>query len=119
MVNQMDAKAAWLAGRRGSRCGGLHEHGKRVGREWADWLLRGAIDVWEVVSIGCNKTTHDGLCTCRLSSCVVAQREESGTSSLVVSVFHPGVLATKVGYFGVKSTKVYQVQMGTKPAKSR
>jgi len=75
--------------------------------------------VWEVVSIGCNKTTHDGLCTCRLSSCVVAQREESGTSSLVVSVFHPGVLATKVGYFGVKSTKVYQVQMGTKPAKSR
>ena len=30
---------------------------------------------------------------------------------------HPGVLATKVGYFGVKSTKVHRVQMGTKPAK--
>ena len=30
---------------------------------------------------------------------------------------HPGVVATKVGYFGVKSTKVYRVQMGTKPAK--
>ena len=27
---------------------------------------------------------------------------------------HPGVLATKVGYFGVKSTNVYRVQMGTK-----
>ena len=30
---------------------------------------------------------------------------------------HPGELATKVGYFGVKSTKVHRVQMGTKPAK--
>ena len=30
---------------------------------------------------------------------------------------HPGVLATKVGYFGVKSTKEHRVQMGTKPAK--
>ena len=35
---------------------------------------------------------------------------------------HPGVLATKVGYFGVKSTKVptcavTSVQMGTYPAK--
>ena len=31
---------------------------------------------------------------------------------------HPGELATKVGYFGVKSTKVHPgVQMGTKPAK--
>jgi hypothetical protein len=33
------------------------------------------------------------------------------------NVNHPGVLATKVRYFGVKSTKVYRVQMGTKPAK--
>ena len=34
-------------------------------------------------------------------------------------VEHPGVLVAKVGYFafGVKSAKVYQVQMGTKPAK--
>jgi hypothetical protein len=30
---------------------------------------------------------------------------------------HPGVLATKVGYFGVKSTNVQRLQMGTKPAK--
>jgi hypothetical protein len=30
---------------------------------------------------------------------------------------HPGVLVAKVGYFGVKSTKVHRVQMGTKPAK--
>ena len=30
---------------------------------------------------------------------------------------HPGVLVAKVGYFGVKSAKVYRVQMGTKPAK--
>jgi len=30
---------------------------------------------------------------------------------------HPGVLATKVGYFGVKSTHVQRLQMGTKPAK--
>ena len=30
---------------------------------------------------------------------------------------HGGVLATKVGYFGVKSAKVPQGQMGTKPAK--
>eukprot|EP00964_Phaeocystis_antarctica_P065466 scaffold39513_cov58-Phaeocystis_antarctica.AAC.3 len=30
---------------------------------------------------------------------------------------HRGVLATKVGYFGVKSTNVHLVQMGTKPAK--
>jgi len=30
---------------------------------------------------------------------------------------HPGVLATKVGYFGVKSTNVLRAQMGTKPAK--
>jgi len=29
-----------------------------------------------------------------------------------------GVLATKVGYFGVKSTKVYRVQMGTKLPRS-
>ena len=28
-----------------------------------------------------------------------------------------GELATKVGYFGVKSTNVQRVQMGTKPAK--
>lgn len=28
-----------------------------------------------------------------------------------------GVLAAKVGYFGVKSAKVYRVQMGTNPAK--
>ena len=34
-----------------------------------------------------------------------------------VSVYHPGVLATKVRYFGVKSTNVYLVQMGTRPAK--
>jgi hypothetical protein len=27
------------------------------------------------------------------------------------------VLVAKVGYFGVKSAKVYRVQMGTKPAK--
>ena len=27
---------------------------------------------------------------------------------------HPGVLATKVGYFGVKSTNVLREQMGTK-----
>jgi hypothetical protein len=32
---------------------------------------------------------------------------------------HPGVVDAKVGYFGIKSTKVYRVQMGTKPAKSR
>ena len=30
---------------------------------------------------------------------------------------HPGVLVAKVGYFGVKSAKVPQGQMGTKPAK--
>jgi hypothetical protein len=30
---------------------------------------------------------------------------------------HPGELATKVGYFGVKSAKVCRAQMGTKPAK--
>jgi hypothetical protein len=30
---------------------------------------------------------------------------------------HPGVLAAKVGYFGVKSAKVCRAQMGTKPAK--
>jgi len=30
---------------------------------------------------------------------------------------HRGEVATKVWYFGVKSTNVYQVQMGTKPAK--
>ena len=30
---------------------------------------------------------------------------------------HPGVLVAKVGYFGVKSTKVCRAQMGTKPAK--
>jgi len=30
---------------------------------------------------------------------------------------HPGELVAKVGYFGVKSTKVHRVQMGTKPAK--
>ena len=30
---------------------------------------------------------------------------------------HPGVLVANVGYFGVKSAKVYRVQMGTKPAK--
>ena len=30
---------------------------------------------------------------------------------------HPGVLATKVRYFGVKSAKVPPGQMGTKPAK--
>ena len=30
---------------------------------------------------------------------------------------HSGVLATKVRYFGVKSTNVYLVQMGTRPAK--
>jgi hypothetical protein len=30
---------------------------------------------------------------------------------------HPGELVAKVGYFGVKSVKVYRVQMGTKPAK--
>ena len=32
---------------------------------------------------------------------------------------HPGVpvLDAEVGYFGVKSAKVYRVQMGTKPAK--
>ena len=30
---------------------------------------------------------------------------------------HPGVLDAKVGYFGVKSAKVQQLQMGTKPAK--
>jgi hypothetical protein len=30
---------------------------------------------------------------------------------------HPGELVAKVGYFGVKSAKVYRVQMGTKPAK--
>ena len=30
---------------------------------------------------------------------------------------HSGVLATKVRYFGVKSTNVYLVQMGTKPTK--
>ena len=30
---------------------------------------------------------------------------------------HPGVVATKVRYFGVKSTNVPQGQMGTKPAK--
>ena len=29
---------------------------------------------------------------------------------------HPGELVAKVGYFGVKSTKVHRVQMGTKPA---
>ena len=29
----------------------------------------------------------------------------------------PGELVAKVGYFGVKSAKVYRVQMGTKPAK--
>jgi hypothetical protein len=34
-----------------------------------------------------------------------------------VRLRHPGVLATKLGYFGVKSTNVYRVQMGTKPAK--
>ena len=34
-------------------------------------------------------------------------------------VRHPGVVDAKVGYFGVKSTKVYRVQMGTKSAKSR
>ena len=30
---------------------------------------------------------------------------------------HPGELVAKVGYFGVKSTKVCRAQMGTKPAK--
>jgi hypothetical protein len=30
---------------------------------------------------------------------------------------HPGVLDAKEGYFGVKSAKVYRIQMGTKPAK--
>jgi hypothetical protein len=30
---------------------------------------------------------------------------------------HPGELVAKVGNFGVKSAKVYRVQMGTKPAK--
>jgi hypothetical protein len=34
-------------------------------------------------------------------------------------IIHPGVVDAKVGYFGVKSTKVYREQMGTKPAKSR
>ena len=29
------------------------------------------------------------------------------------SLDHPGVLVAKVGYFGVKSTKVHRVQMGT------
>jgi len=32
-------------------------------------------------------------------------------------VSHPGELDAKVGYFGVKSTKVLREQMGTKPAK--
>jgi len=39
-----------------------------------------------------------------------AQQAPGGGSSLVDA---------KVGYFGVKSTKVYRIQMGTKPAKSR
>ena len=30
-----------------------------------------------------------------------------------VARLHPGVLATKVGYFGVKSAKVLLEQMGT------
>ena len=32
-----------------------------------------------------------------------------------VGQIHPGELVAKVGYFGVKSAKVYRVQMGTKP----
>ena len=35
----------------------------------------------------------------------------------VVSLQHPGELATKVRYFGVKSTNGCRAQMGTKPAK--
>jgi hypothetical protein len=33
------------------------------------------------------------------------------------TLFHPGELVAKVGYFGVKSAKVCRAQMGTKPAK--
>ena len=33
--------------------------------------------------------------------------------NVAVSRAHPGVLATKVGYFGVKSAKVPRGQMGT------
>jgi hypothetical protein len=36
---------------------------------------------------------------------------------LAFTCAHPGELVAKVGYFGVKSAKVYRVQMGTKPAK--
>jgi hypothetical protein len=35
----------------------------------------------------------------------------------VGAAWHSGELDAKVGYFGVKSAKVYRVQMGTKPAK--
>ena len=35
----------------------------------------------------------------------------------VITLRHGGELATKVGYFGVKSTNVLREQMGTKPAK--
>ena len=35
----------------------------------------------------------------------------------VITLRHGGELATKVGYFGIKSTNVLREQMGTKPAK--
>jgi len=45
------------------------------------------------------------------------ERDETLFEVLVTLERHPGELVAKVGYFGVKSAKVYRVQMGTKPAK--
>jgi hypothetical protein len=46
-----------------------------------------------------------------------SQALESRGSVSVYPLHHGGELATKVGYFGVKSTNVRRTQMGTKPAK--
>ena len=50
------------------------------------------------------------------SSCVACSHS---INHIPIVQRHPGVVDAKVGYFGVKSTKVYRVQMGTKPAKGR